>query len=314
MFAFFVSYVLRLLNVFKQSGHWVSHRSKTHAVMTGIFWSGNKTTSRLQHTLLQDKWDHPGSVLTWKNTIITSSNMLQQWKTPACTTRKSLLDTEIEVMSCVSIQTVFWLDVCQDQWSSWGISGLCFFIQGWPNLWINPLIDWKKPHWMLSVVKTKKKANPLSNTIILDFSGLPGLWWITKLIIFEQKERKKKLHYEHMHTVNLKLCPKSLDFYFKVLPKYLAATRIAKRRTPTARNTGFGYMTGADAILGTGGPSHACECCYMCVCSLEEKAFYVFQHVISSPALPSQSRCCCFLVDMWETRDSCMVRSTAIFN
>lgn len=40
--------------------------------------------------------------------------MLQQWKTPACATRKSLLDAEIEVMSCVSTQTVFWLDVCQD--------------------------------------------------------------------------------------------------------------------------------------------------------------------------------------------------------
>lgn len=51
-----------------------------------------------------------------------------------------------------------------------------------------------------------------------------------------------------------------------------------------------------------------------CTCSLEGKAFYMFQHVISSPALPSQSRCCCFLVEMWETRDSCMVRSTAIFN
>lgn len=113
-----------------------------------------------------------------------------------------------------------------------------------------------------------------------------------------------------MHTVNLKPCPKSLDFYFKGLPKYLAATGFAKKWTCTARNTGFGYMTGADAILGTAkGPSHAShECCCMCVCSLEEKAFYVFQHVISSPALPSQSRCCCFLVDMWETRDSCMVR------
>lgn len=40
--------------------------------------------------------------------------MLQQWKTPASATRKSLLDAEIEVMSCVSTQTVFWLDVCQD--------------------------------------------------------------------------------------------------------------------------------------------------------------------------------------------------------
>lgn len=110
-----------------------------------------------------------------------------------------------------------------------------------------------------------------------------------------------------MHTVNLK--PKSLDFYFKGFPEFLAATGIAKKWTRTARNTGFGYMTGADAMLGTAkGPSHACECCYMCMCSLEEKAFYMFQHVISSPALPSQSRCCCFLVDMWETRDSSMVR------
>lgn len=55
-------------------------------------------------------------------------------------------------------------------------------------------------------------------------------------------------------------------FTFKVLPKYLAATGIAKKWTPTACNTGFGYMTGADAILGTTkGPSHACECCYMCM-------------------------------------------------
>lgn len=112
--------------------------------------------------------------------------MLQQWKTPACATRKSVLDSEIEVMSCVSIQTVFWLNVCQDQWSSWGISGLCFFIQGWPNLWINRLIDWKKLHRMLSKVG-QKRANLFSNTIFLEFSGHPWLWWIIKSIISKQK-------------------------------------------------------------------------------------------------------------------------------
>lgn len=132
--------------------------------------------------------------------------MLQQWKTPACTTRKSLLDTEIEVMSCVSIQTVFWLDVCQDQWSSWGISGLCFFIQGWPNLWINPLIDWKKPHWMLSVVKTKKKGKSL-----VKYNYFGFLWpaWAVmnhKINHFWAKRKKKKNCIMNICTLSIWSC------------------------------------------------------------------------------------------------------------
>lgn len=76
-----------------------------------------------------------------------------------------------------------------------------------------------------------------------------------------------------MHTVNLKLCPKSLDFYFKVLPKYLAATGIAKRRTRTARKTRFGYMTGADAILGTGG-LHMLVSVATCACAPWRKRLF----------------------------------------
>lgn len=94
-----------------------------------------------------------------------------------------------------------------------------------------------------------------------------------------------------MHTVNLKLCPKSLDFYFKVLLKCLAATWITKKQTRRARNTGFGSMTGAGAILGRAkGPSHACECCYMCVCSQGGKGFLRVSacHFIPCTAKPEQ--------------------------
>lgn len=189
-------------------------------------------------------------------------------------------------MSCVSIQTVFWLNVCRDQWSSWGISGVCFFIQGWPNLWINPLIDWKKPHWMLSIVRQKKSKS------LVKYNHSGFLW--PALAVMNRKINHfwaQKLHSEHMHTVKSKVRPNSLDFYFKVLLKYLAAAGSTKKPTHTTHNTVLGYMTGTDAMLGRAkGPSRACEgSWYTCVSPWRKRILRVSAcHFISCTAKPEQ--------------------------
>lgn len=91
-----------------------------------------------------------------------------------------------------------------------------------------------------------------------------------------------------MHTVKSKLCPNSLDFYFKVLPEYLAANGCVEEQTKCP--TGFSYMTGTDTILGTAKePSNACECsCYTCVLPWKKRAFACFS--VSFHRLHCQAR------------------------
>lgn len=83
---------------------------------------------------------------------------------------------------------------------------------------------------MLSVVKTKKNKSLVKFNHFQAREIWPAVAVINhKINHFLTEKTKEKLHYEYMHTVILKLCPNSLDLYFKVLPKYLAATRIAKK-------------------------------------------------------------------------------------
>lgn len=42
--------------------------------------------------------------------------------------QKSRLYSKIEVMSCLFILNIFQLEVCQDQWSSWGIFWFGFML------------------------------------------------------------------------------------------------------------------------------------------------------------------------------------------
>lgn len=70
--------------------------------------------------------------------------------------------------------------------------------------------------------------------------------------------------------------------------------------------TWFGYIIGIDAMSALAvGRLLACDySCYISVSLLRKSHwFYMFRHVVLSHTLPSRSRCCCSLVDMWETRE-----------